>query len=398
MKNFIFYLIISLLSLLGILLFVNSQSSNQEILFKYENEDINVKDTLYILVQDSFIGSDRYFDNLIKDFEFQNNINVNLDIVSGSDEQVYNYISKRILNGYPPDILLLSLNNYNAFATENRLLSLTDYLNNYEENYFIPSVYSDSYYNNNIYGLAYYIDPEVLVYNKEIANTINFNINSTINNIGSLLEYYQTIQSEDIELISIPTLIKNGSYIRTVFGSPYINTNSYNQLEGLKQLASSPAYLPYDYSKLSAHSFFNGDSKTLSSIEPLSLIYAKTSNDYSLKNKISIAKISPTVSTNSNKQYISIYSNSNKKNLCFSFLDLFLSENEILNRYKFYNIPVINYSNKDFYLNDTRFDNTNLWYYLENAFHYPISPNSVTENALIDTLYENTINDAMILP
>ena len=146
------------------------------IVFLSKPLDINTEkpSTLNIWVQESLTQEELYFDKAIKRFESYNpSIKIDLSFIEGSDLKVSNYINTSLLNQSYPDIIISSSHNFNSLATEGLLYDLNDYIKTYEENYFFDSILKNGIYNNNLYGVSYDINPEVLVYRKDFLTSIN---------------------------------------------------------------------------------------------------------------------------------------------------------------------------------------------------------------------------------
>ena len=390
MKNFALYIIIATLILFTTLIYLNVDDEATSIVTDTTGEGTTVE----LWVQDSFSGSDSYFNDLIHSYESKNpSINFNLDIINGTDDQVYNYISEKILNGNTPDILLLSLNNYNSFATESKLHPLNLYLDTFEDDYFLPSVYANAEYQGSLYGLSYYLDPEIIVYNKsytqDLGNFLDKPLTSTdifLDHLQELNAYYQG-RNQPVSPLSIPTLIKDGRYIGTLFGTHnMVDGSEANKSQVLATLYTASDQTHYDYNKLSAHNFFDGH--IVYSIEPLSLIYKEIENDYNIKEAYGVVPVTSEALVKGTQHYAAIYHSSGNLDTSMDFLDLFFSEDEISKRYRFHSLPIICHSKRHLLTLDDRYNNINVWQYLENSTHFKLSPDAKASNTLIDDGYE----------
>ncbi len=396
MNKFLLYLIISAIIIIAFL-FPKNPTQPQITIQNNQN-----KKTINLWVQYSFPGIDAYFDDFILSYEkTHSNTDVKLNILKGTDNQVYNYITEKILNGNTPDVLLLSLHNYNAFTTENRLLEMTNYIKAYDQDFFIPSSFENGIYRNNYFGIAYYIDPEIMVINQHLLPE-SHSADPNFKNTTELLNYLYTLNlsldlsQREIDAFSIPSLISEGQFINSIMQTYDFQTDDENSvLENnetftlLKKLFDSQKI--YDYTRKSSHPFFNDEA--VFSLEPLSLIYDKINSNYSFKSKIDVLDISESdlVFSYSLHHYASVYSHTQMQAESFELLDLLFSETEIVNRYRFYNIPIICNNKKSIFINDTQFKNQYIWPYLENAHHYPISNEIVEHKQIIEQLFESSI-------
>lgn len=388
MKYFVHYLAIAGI-LIALVFYLNSHSLQNDPLPK------TMEDKLTIWVQDSFNGSETYFETLAKTYEEKYPQNkIEILVIQGSDDHVYNIITKKTLNGVIPDVLLLSTQNYNTFATEKKLESMDAYLATYPTNYFLPSVYEDAYYKNQLFGLAYTIDPEVFVYNKDHLNTISDFEENMLDSSSEFLSLAQRLQvrctAPSTVALSIPTLTQHGAYVNTLLGfKEVLPTCDIPQLNQLAYLYASHPQTAYNYNKNSSHNFFAHE--TLLSIEPLSLVYSSISTDYNLKETIGIFPIGQMLQVHADKSYATIFKASDKKTQAKAFLDLLFSEQEIVQRYRFYDLPVICYSKQPLFVNSLKFNNTNVWPYLVQNRHLPLSTHYTQDLAFIDNLYESKI-------
>lgn len=357
--------------------------------------------TLTIWVQESTSQEELYFNKAIKRFESYNpSINIEISFIDGSDLKVSDYINTSFLNKSSPDIIILSSFNFNNLATEGLLYNLNDHIKTYENNYFFDNILKNGLYNNNLYGVSYDINPEMLVYRKDFLSSIDITSPEGFNNIDELQNYLNSINeiysSDNLDKIpfSIPTIISNGNFISSLLNvkdSDYdVLLNS--TLSTLKYMYTNFDIDYYDYDKTGAHPFFLG--KSAISIEPLSLLYSAIERDNNLKNKIGVVPIKnhDMKFSYSNNKYISVLSKSNNIDISLDFLSFFLSSSEIWQRYKHLNIPIITTTLTEQFINDKTFDNTDILDYIKEAFSYNISPELYDELKTLDSTYEVKLN------
>ncbi|GKX29695.1 hypothetical protein SH1V18_21750 [Vallitalea longa] len=380
------------------------------LLYNHQSVSVNDEDdriTLNIWVKDSSNAVYTYFTQAIERFEKVNsNINVELKMIQGSDTKTLNYMNTEIINQVSPDVLCLSLHNYNCYATENRLYNLNDYIGKYEEDYFVESAVDYGVYNNNLYGIAYCIDPEILVYRRDFLSDINIPVINEIQDIKSFETYMADINSHFINdnldkvAFSIPTLISKGTFFSSFLhirdNVPNYNVTKIdvfnNDLLALSAMYKSFDIVPYDYGKVGLHPFFSGQAAY--SIEPLSSIYYYIEKDNNWLRNIGIVplKDSAIKFSYSEHKYISIMDNTNHKEEAELFFDFFFSSSEVLKRYHSLNMPVVLNSLMDYYLSDINYNNKELSAYIKNSFHYPISSDMDEFLDKIDNVYDLKIN------
>lgn len=366
--------------------------------------DINTErpSTLNIWVQESLTQEELYFDKAIKRFESYNpSIKIDLSFIEGSDLKVSNYINTSLLNQSYPDIIISSSHNFNSLATEGLLYDLNDYIKTYEENYFFDSILKNGIYNNNLYGVSYDINPEVLVYRKDFLTSINIDFPKGFNNIDELKNYLNSINelysTDNLDKIpfSIPTIISDGEFILSLLNIKNSDYNSLltNTLSTLRDMYTIFDINYYDYDKTGAHPFFLG--KSALAIEPLSLIYSSIERDNNLKNKIGIVPIKnfDMKFSYSNNKYISILNKSNNISASLDFLNFFLNSSEIWQRYRYLNTPIITTTLTEQFINDKSFDNATILDYVKESFTYPVSPNIYNELDNLDSTYDIKLNN-----
>lgn len=374
------------------------------IVFSSKPLDINTEKplTLNIWVQESLTQEELYFDKAIKRFESYNpSIKIGLSFIEGSDLKVSNYINTSLLNQSYPDIIISSSHNFNSLATEGLLYNLNDYIKTYEENYFFDSILKNAIYNNNLYGVSYDINPEVLVYRKDFLASINIDFPKGFNNIDELKNYLNSINelysTDNLDKIpfSIPTIISDGEFILSLLN---IKNSDYNSLltstlSTLRDMYTIFDINYYDYDKTGAHPFFLG--KSALAIEPLSLIYSSIERDNNLKNKIGIVPIKnfDMKFSYSNNKYISILNKSNNISASLDFLNFFLNSSEIWQRYRYLNTPIITTTLTEQFINDKSFDNATILDYVKESFTYPVSPNIYNELDNLDSTYDIKLNN-----
>ena len=374
------------------------------IVFSSKPLDINTEKplTLNIWVQESLTQEELYFDKAIKRFESYNpSIKIDLSFIEGSDLKVSNYINTSLLNQSYPDIIISSSHNFNSLATEGLLYNLNDYIKTYEENYFFDSILKNGIYNNNLYGVSYDINPEVLVYRKDFLASINIDFPKGFNNIDELKNYLNSINelysTDNLDKIpfSIPTIISDGEFILSLLN---IKNSDYNSLltstlSTLRDMYTIFDINYYDYDKTGAHPFFLG--KSALAIEPLSLIYSSIERDNNLKNKIGIVPIKnfDMKFSYSNNKYISILNKSNNISASLDFLNFFLNSSEIWQRYRYLNTPIITTTLTEQFINDKSFDNATILDYVKESFTYPVSPNIYNELDNLDSTYDIKLNN-----
>lgn len=374
------------------------------IVFSSKPLDINTEKplTLNIWVQESLTQEELYFDKAIKRFESYNpSIKIDLSFIEGSDLKVSNYINTSLLNQSYPDIIISSSHNFNSLATEGLLYNLNDYIKTYEENYFFDSILKNAIYNNNLYGVSYDINPEVLVYRKDFLASINIDFPKGFNNIDELKNYLNSINelysTDNLDKIpfSIPTIISDGEFILSLLN---IKNSDYNSLltstlSTLRDMYTIFDINYYDYDKTGAHPFFLG--KSALAIEPLSLIYSSIERDNNLKNKIGIVPIKnfDMKFSYSNNKYISILNKSNNISASLDFLNFFLNSSEIWQRYRYLNTPIITTTLTEQFINDKSFDNATILDYVKESFTYPVSPNIYNELDNLDSTYDIKLNN-----
>lgn len=374
------------------------------IVFSSKPLDINTEkpSTLNIWVQESLTQEELYFDKAIKRFESYNpSIKIDLSFIEGSDLKVSNYINTSLLNQSYPDIIISSSHNFNSLATEGLLYNLNDYIKTYEENYFFDSILKNGIYNNNLYGVSYDINPEVLVYRKDFLASINIDFPKGFNNIDELKNYLNSINelysTDNLDKIpfSIPTIISDGEFILSLLN---IKNSDYNSLltstlSTLRDMYTIFDINYYDYDKTGAHPFFLG--KSALAIEPLSLIYSSIERDNNLKNKIGIVPIKnfDMKFSYSNNKYISILNKSNNISASLDFLNFFLNSSEIWQRYRYLNTPIITTTLTEQFINDKSFDNATILDYVKESFTYPVSPDIYNELDNLDSTYDIKLNN-----
>lgn len=374
------------------------------IVFSSKPLDINTEKplTLNIWVQESLTQEELYFDKAIKRFESYNpSIKIDLSFIEGSDLKVSNYINTSLLNQSYPDIIISSSHNFNSLATEGLLYNLNDYIKTYEENYFFDSILKNGIYNNNLYGVSYDINPEVLVYRKDFLASINIDFPKGFNNIDELKNYLNSINelysTDNLDKIpfSIPTIISDGEFILSLLN---IKNSDYNSLltstlSTLRDMYTIFDINYYDYDKTGAHPFFLG--KSALAIEPLSLIYSSIERDNNLKNKIGIVPIKnfDMKFSYSNNKYISILNKSNNISASLDFLNFFLNSSEIWQRYRYLNTPIITTTLTEQFINDKSFDNATILDYVKESFTYPVSPDIYNELDNLDSTYDIKLNN-----
>ena len=374
------------------------------IVFLSKPLDINTEkpSTLNIWVQESLTQEELYFDKAIKRFESYNpSIKIDLSFIEGSDLKVSNYINTSLLNQSYPDIIISSSHNFNSLATEGLLYNLNDYIKTYEENYFFDSILKNGIYNNNLYGVSYDINPEVLVYRKDFLASINIDFPKGFNNIDELKNYLNSINelysTDNLDKIpfSIPTIISDGEFILSLLN---IKNSDYNSLltstlSTLRDMYTIFDINYYDYDKTGAHPFFLG--KSALAIEPLSLIYSSIERDNNLKNKIGIVPIKnfDMKFSYSNNKYISILNKSNNISTSLDFLNFFLNSSEIWQRYRYLNTPIITTTLTEQFINDKSFDNATILDYVKESFTYPVSPDIYNELDNLDSTYDIKLNN-----
>lgn len=374
------------------------------IVFSSKPMDINTEKplTLTIWIQESLTQEELYFDKAIKRFESYNpSVNVELSFISGSDLKVSNYINTSLLNQSSPDIIITSSYNFNKLSTEGLLYNLNNYIKSYEDTYFFDNILSNGILNNNLYGVSYDVNPEVLVYRKDFLHSIDIEAPKGFNNIEDLQTYLNSINeiyaSDNLEKIpfSIPTIISNGEFISSLLNTRCSNYNALldNTLDILKDMYTRFDIDYYDYDKTGTHPFFLG--KSALAIEPLSLIYSSIERDNNLKNKIGIVPIDnfDMKFSYSNNKYISVLNKSNNISASLDFLNFFLNSSEIWQRYRYLNTPIITNTLTEQFINDKSFDNATILDYVKESFTYPISFDIYNELDNLDSIYDIKLNN-----
>lgn len=392
MKIYKFYLL-TIILLLPILLIVFSSKPKITV----SEEPL----TLRLWVQESTPQEELYFNKAINRFKSYNpSVNIELSFINGSDLKVSNYVSTSFLNQSSPDMIILSSPNFNKLATEGLLYDLDNYINTYDDNYFFENILKNGVYNNNLYGVSYEVNPEVLVYRKDFLSSIDIPFPGVFNNISELENYLKSIDevysSDNLDKIpfSIPTIISNGEFISSLLNVKNSEYDTFlnSTLDTLKDMYTNFDIDYYDYEKTGAHPFFLG--KSALSIEPLSLIYSYIERDNNLKNKIGIVPIkdSDMKFSYSNNKYISVINNSNHIDESLEFLSFFLSSSEIWQRYRYMNTPIITDTLIEQFIKDESFDNTTIIDYIKESFTHTVSPTLYHELESLDSTYEVKIN------
>lgn len=386
-----------------IYLLYSRQSPNTE--NQYKQIELN------IWIQDSSDAVNTYFTQAKERFEQANEgISIKFKMIQGSDTKAINYMNTEIINRISPDILCLSLHNYNQYASENRLYNLNDYLSTYDDDYFLDSAIRYGIYNNNSYGIAYSLDPEILVYRKDFLSALDIPFPEEIESLNFLYTYLEEINSyfltDNLNKVafSIPTLISNGTFLSSILntstGNPTLSVNKTEDFEKTLFTVSSMYHsfdvVPYDYGKVGIHPFFSGEATF--SIEPLSSVYSSIEKDNNLLRNIGIVSLekSSMKLSYSKHKYITIMSGTQYPEEALIFLDFFFSESEVIKRYRSLNLPVVLNSLTDYYLSDSKFNNTTIIEYIKNSFHYPISPNMPEFLKELDKVYDTTINSNLM--
>lgn len=389
-------LLISILALIGITLFSFKSCEVNLTLPEKPSEKIE----LVVWIQESFAGSDTYFNELISKFEkFNPEVTITYEIIKGTDYGTYKYITNHLINGNSPDLLLLSVSNYNTFATEYTLMDLNPYEDIYSS--LIPSTYRHAAYNGQLYGIAYFLDPEILVYNIHHLSS-NIQIPNGFSSNEGFLDYVvelNTIYKEndlDYHSFSVPSLISNSEFVRSLQLVDSEGNMNFTLFRRLQELYKEQNLSPYYYNKDIYHPFFTN--ATTISLEPLSLVYGQIDSNYAMNESIGILPLKEDglVFSHSQSHYISIYKETRQPDLALAFMAFFLTDTEIRNRYKYYNVPIISQSLKDEFIQDSSYSNGHIWNYLEQAYHFPLDPNASLINATIDDTYNQNISGTRV--
>lgn len=403
-KFLIFVLLICLIIILIVIAnFSIKEPSNNNQSFKNMN--------LNLWIHDSDDLAQLYFKGAVNRFENQNpNIDLKIKFLQGNDQKAFNYSKAEILLSNNPDILALSLDNYNKFSTEGFLLDLNKYLKKYPEDYFFDTVIKSGNYQGQTNGIAYALNPEILVYRKELLDELKIPYPTNLRTLSDLNVYLNAINdiysNDHLNKVafSIPTTINNGAFLSSLINTEKtikeLNNGNIQSLNSSLQLLSamynSFDIVPYSYNKISKHPFFIGQAAL--SIEPISLIYSFIEKNNSFKKEIGIIPVDQfnfKCSYSQNK-YLSIYSETDKKAICYLFFDFFFSKSEIFNRYRIMNLPIITSNLTKQYLSDQRFENKYLIDYIKESFHYEISPQQPLLLETLDIQYNQWINKGAI--
>lgn len=328
------------------------------------------KKELTLWVQEPFQNSDSYFNGLIHKYnKLYPNVTFNYEVLKGSDQRCYNYMMERLINGHIPDVLLLSHKNFKLFADQDKLLSLAYNLQSFSP--LLPSTYQKSSSDEIPFGIAYFLNPEILVYNKKhdipshLSAPDEFTTSIELLAYMSKLQHYYNENNISYTAFSIPSLIENGEFILSLNNTPQKIEDYSSTIMALLDLQEIQKTEAFSYSKKTFHPFF--DASVTFSLEPLSLIYEHIDSNYNLKDAIGIYPLASSglESSHSKSHYISLFKDSKNISYAQAFLELFISDEEILNRYKFHKAPIISYSLKDHFIQDTNYDNVYIWDYLE---------------------------------
>ena len=365
---------------------------------------------LTVWIEDPNSERDSYFTYMSQRFTSKNpDIYVDIRFIPGSTQKAYNFITTEVLNKNSPDIILTSLENYNRLACDHQLYPLTHYIKGYDPHYFISSAISSARYNDDLYGIGYHLDPEVLVYRKDFLDSLGFPPPSTLGSVEELANYLSPL--DDIyrkdklskTAFSIPTLISGASFYSSLLNDAALTENTQAISSLSRELLAKPLHLIHDMyhtydivsyhsSKISAHPFFNGQAAL--ALEPLSLVYSHISKDKNLLRKIGIVPIhnSPLKLSYSNSKYISVFHQTTALEESMTFLDFFFSEGEVWNRYMTMNLPITVQPLKSNFIQDSRFHNEQIIDYIEAAFHHGISLDMPLFLKSLDEIYEQTLH------
>lgn len=355
--------------------------------------------TLNLWVQDSNKQVEIYFNQAIHRFSSQYpHIKIDLKMLKGDDLKTSYSISTARLNQDIPDLIASSLSIYNQLTTEHFLYPLDDFIATYPRNHFLETAIASGNYNNTSYGIAYALNPEILVYRKDFLDSINIPYPENINTLPNLKEYVKTIdalyQTDRLDKIAfaIPTLTANGNFIASLLHTIKVPASLDDTLKVLSSMYYEFDSSPYHYSKIETHPFFSG--KAALSIEPLSLVYAAIEKDNNLLKKIGIMPLPETglQFAYSQHKYLSICNDTSYSKEALLFLDFFFSSQEVLNRYKTLNLPVVLESLMPIFIQDSRFDNRSIYEYVQASFHFNISQTLEELLSSLDVYYDNQLH------
>lgn len=354
---------------------------------------------LNLWVRDSNKQVELYFNQVL--LRFSNHyphIQIHLEMIKGDDLKASHYISTARLNQNIPDLIASSLKVYNQLATEHFLYPLDSFIAQYPENHFLDTSIISGIYNNQTYGIAYALNPEVLVYRKDFLDSLHIPYPENLNTMATLETYIQSINALysadqlDKVAFAIPTLTSDGHFISSLLHTTHPTSTPSNTFETLYTMYNQFDISPYHYAKIETHPFFSG--KAALAIEPLSLIYSAIEKDNNLLKKIGIMQLPKNglQFAYSQHKYLSICKDTSFPEEAQLFLNFFFSSSEVYERYKALNLPIVLESLMPIYTQDSRFDNHFIVDYVRAAFHYNISPTLNDTLLTLDKYYDTRLH------
>lgn len=355
--------------------------------------------SLDLWVQDPTKQVELYFNQAISRFnKVYPHITINLKMLKGDDLKVSHYLATARLNQDTPDLVASSLAVFNQLVTEHFLLPIDNLVASYPDNYFLETALKGGYYNSQLYGIAYALNPEILFYRKDFLADLEMPAPENLNTLEKLNTYAEAInkiyQSDRLHKIAfaIPTLTSDGSFIASLLHTtPDLNTPD-TTFKLLDRMYNTFDISPYHYNKIETHPFLTGQAAL--GLEPLSLIYSAIEKDNNLLKKIGIMPLPETglQFAYSEHHYLSICKNSAFEDEARLLLQFFFSTAEVLERYRALNLPVVLESLIPTFINDNRFQNELIADYIKASFHFPLSPTLQEELHLLDTTYEKMLH------
>lgn len=351
--------------------------------------------SLNLWVQDSTKQVELYFNQAILRFHQKYPaIKIQLHMIKGDNLKASHYISTARINQHTPDLIASSLTIYNKLATEHFLYPLDDVIATYPDNYFLDTLLTNGKYNDTLFGIPYELDPELLVYRKDFLDSINIPYPENLNSITALKDYAErinTLYQEDCldkVAFAIPTLTSDGGFIASLLHHADSSVSTDALFETLATMYQSFDVIPYHYRKIGTHPFLSG--KAAIALEPLSLIYTAIEKDNNLLKKIGIMPLPKNGMqfAYSKHKYLSVCSDTDYPEESILFLKFFFSPEEVLDRYKTLNLPVVLESLMPTFIKDSRFDNQFIHDYVRASFHYNLSPTLTETLQNLDTHYD----------
>ncbi len=366
-------------------------------------------------VPSSSVDVDGYFTDVVAAFNEANpDLNYTLEFLPGTAADINTSLNSAKLAGNYPDVVSVYAAILTSRSAQGEFMDLQPYIDGWEDSGDIyESVLNMGVVDNTMYGMAFQLVPEMLVYRTDYFEEAGLDPAAPPSNWEELREAAEalTVVDEagnvtragfDVPAINTTVFMRpfvwqnNGSYVDYDAGVPTMNTpEAVEAFEFVGGFVHDNLTIPYDYNKKEETPFVKGTA-AMSMLQPAQ-IASMISADPALADVLAIASplTEDAQSAFCGPRLLTINQEAENPDGAWRFIEYIMSPEEVTTRFTEHNMPNVRTSLDEAYIAEDPVINEGVISYVRSGQSMETVEWAGTMNRFLETAFQDYCNEAM---